>query len=297
MSLQKEKYMTQRQSVAKSTWSLGASSFYGGKSSVLSKENEILLIVRQKPFIQSWSGDLKYALGYEINIEKKKLSNFKRKVIESELARICSYGRQIYDHRIFDLENARLVAPKEFFVHVGKNQVKIFMTIHESKEDAQTLQDIIEEREKSKRYFTREEIINIANEILLGLAMLHDPSRYGTLHKNLNPSTCQMKDRNVKLACYGIGFQHCLDKMSQHTCYIAPEVLIECKFTDKSDVFSFGMIMLRLITLKVIFLLDKLFYIQRKWMFAQTLIKLLSTINYFGIVNIARTQTQMIYSY
>ncbi|XP_056687560.1 cysteine-rich receptor-like protein kinase 15 isoform X2 [Spinacia oleracea] len=97
---------------------------------------------------------------------------------------------------------------------------------------------------------------NIINGIARGLLYLHDGSRIRIIHRDLKPSNILLdQDMIAKISDFGIARIFCDDQNSATTKrvvgtygYMAPEYAMEGLFSVKSDVFSFGVIVLEIIS-------------------------------------------------
>lgn len=97
---------------------------------------------------------------------------------------------------------------------------------------------------------------SIALDIAHGLAYLHEESRLCILHLDIKPQNILLDD-NFKAKVSDFGMAKCLDRDLQSRVvthvrgtagYMAPEWFYEQGITSKSDVFSYGMVLLEIIS-------------------------------------------------
>jgi serine/threonine protein kinase len=87
-------------------------------------------------------------------------------------------------------------------------------------------------------------------QILSGLKALHD---LNITHNNLLPSSVLLESNNVKLIKVGFGFEEIIESLAQNEEFFAPEVFDDELFTPASDIYSLGVLMMKLIYLEVFF--------------------------------------------
>ncbi|XP_057842000.1 probable serine/threonine-protein kinase PBL4 isoform X1 [Cryptomeria japonica] len=97
--------------------------------------------------------------------------------------------------------------------------------------------------------------LNIFEGVARGLAYLHEDSGICIVHRDIKPSNILLDENfNAKIADFGLG--RVLDKNDIHQNipvagtegYIAPECKSDGRVTDKADVFSFGVVVLQIMS-------------------------------------------------
>lgn len=94
----------------------------------------------------------------------------------------------------------------------------------------------------------------IAVDIARGLAFLHDESREAVMHLDVKPQNILLDEAfNAKLADFGLsklmdrGQSRTVTAMRGTPGYMAPEWFLNMPVTDRSDVFSYGMVLLEMV--------------------------------------------------
>ena len=88
-------------------------------------------------------------------------------------------------------------------------------------------------------------------------------------HNNIQLSSILLdKNKNIKLSKFGFGFETVIELLTENEEYIAPEVYDDNKFTHLSDVYSLGILMLKLmgVTVRKFFFNIFFFRILMIWM-------------------------------
>jgi serine/threonine protein kinase len=71
-------------------------------------------------------------------------------------------------------------------------------------------------------------------------------------HNNIQLSSVLMdENQNIKLSKFGFGFETVIDLLNENEDYFAPEVYENEQFTHQSDVYAFGVLMLKLMGIDV----------------------------------------------
>ena len=134
------------------------------------------------------------------------------------------------------------------------NELSVVMELSEGG----TLKNHIQNQGK----MSEDEIVLLVRQMLEGLSYLHQA---GVLHKDLKPSNILMKGFDIKLSDYALAElvdprlsacrkeQQRSDELHRGDSlpYMAPEVIKDIEVTEKSDVWSFGCVVLEMLTGRV----------------------------------------------
>ena len=120
--------------------------------------------------------------------------------------------------------------------------------------DGQNLKDFIKEYNKKNELIEENIIYNIIKQICIGIKEIH---KMKIIHRDLKPENIFMnKNMEIKIGDFGISKQlnkeYTLTKNKLGTeYYIAPEIIKEGKYNEKSDIWSLGCIIYELFHLRI----------------------------------------------
>ncbi|KAI9127943.1 hypothetical protein K1719_000936 [Acacia pycnantha] len=109
---------------------------------------------------------------------------------------------------------------------------------------------------EKQRLLNWSERFKIIGGIAQGLSYLHEHSRLKVIHRDLKPSNILLGDKmNPKIADFGIARMISIDEDQGNTNrivgtygYMAPEYIMNGQFSEKSDIFSYGVIVLEVLS-------------------------------------------------
>ncbi|CAD8201234.1 unnamed protein product [Paramecium pentaurelia] len=112
-------------------------------------------------------------------------------------------------------------------------------------------QKLIEQKGRMKKSFTTEEILSILNQLINGYKHLYD---LGIIHRDIKPANILLGNNGyLQLADYGMSKileDPCQEIEQSHAgtpYYAAPQILIEGIYSNKCDIYSFGVIIYQLV--------------------------------------------------
>eukprot|EP01080_Neovahlkampfia_damariscottae_P003662 gene3662-6477_t len=178
-------------------------------------------------------------LGYDIDAPVEKQNE-----IEHKMVALCS----IKHENILQHEKVYVKKPiknSSYSYHISTTDQKLKRTLET---------DIFETIQGKNNSFPPNMIEKWFFEIISGLDALHGQ---GITHNNLLPSSIFLDtDNHVQLSKIGFGFEENIESLTQNEAYFAPEIFDDEKFTTSSDVYSLGVLMMKLIYLENVDLED-----------------------------------------
>ncbi|CAD8175142.1 unnamed protein product [Paramecium octaurelia] len=164
-----------------------------------------------------------------------KLTNENEKLLERETQILT---------KLKEFDNPHLIK----IYHILKQNSKVYIFMERCK---QTLSDYILNRKRQKQLLSLLEITDIAKQIIDGYRDLYS---HNIIHRDLKPENVLVgKDNQIKICDFGFGkilnfdTQFVVQTIIGTPLYISPQALMTGKYTSKTDVFSFGLLMYFLI--------------------------------------------------
>ncbi|CAK80551.1 unnamed protein product (macronuclear) [Paramecium tetraurelia] len=132
--------------------------------------------------------------------------------------------------------------------HIVKQNNKVYIFMERCK---QTLSDYILNKKREKQLLSLLEITDIAKQIINGYRDLYS---HNIIHRDLKPENVLIgNDNKIKICDFGFGkilnfdSQFIVQTIIGTPLYVSPQALMTGKYTSKTDVFSFGLLMYFLI--------------------------------------------------
>ncbi|KAK1419887.1 hypothetical protein QVD17_29310 [Tagetes erecta] len=117
------------------------------------------------------------------------------------------------------------------------------------------LEDFIRLKNENVRVTSVQTVVKIAVNVASALAFLHDKCDPRVLHRDVKPSNVLLDDDlNAYLSDFGLsrlleGFRtHVTTGVAGTFGYVAPEYALACRVSDRADVYSYGVMLLELVS-------------------------------------------------
>jgi serine/threonine protein kinase len=117
-------------------------------------------------------------------------------------------------------------------------------------QSASTLEQLIYHRSlnSSDTVFPMHQVLPVVHSLAQGLHTLH---AHKVTHKNVLPENIiVLPDGRVMLANYGIGFEKMIHALLENIQYLAPEVIYEERFSEKSDLWALAVTLLKMLIMR-----------------------------------------------
>ncbi|KAF7812057.1 G-type lectin S-receptor-like serine/threonine-protein kinase [Senna tora] len=112
-----------------------------------------------------------------------------------------------------------------------------------------SLKDFLLEQQYSQKVLEWECRFNIAMGTAKGITYLHEECQKCIVHSNIKPENILFdENHNVKLSDFGFNANLNIALEEEHRYYKAPESLLNLPMTSKSDVYSYGMVLLEIVS-------------------------------------------------